>query len=455
MAAVGIMSLAPELLSAIFAHLHRRDLSGLLRVNKHVHDVAHRLLWETLYLSGSAWDPGFWATGQDYLDNPLDARACSLLAASAVAMVGLRSTRRLILSAKALRDDGGASGVLEMLRGMLERGEARLRTVEIVNMTALDEILNGNGTRLTWLYPDIAVDSAFLKYLKAYGDSGLSSPFSIELRRAFASSLPAFCAALHKSLSLPLLATLDLEFRLPMARRMPGAILALTELLNAARNLERLRLEPIAGSCPSGCQVWELGESLAQLQATVDGLGRLRSLEIKGTLFHPSFFLAPPTGVASVRYRGEVSIAWWRQFAKCPFAGVQEMQLLVQHVGLSDWEHMSGWAGPSDEEMSMDLGDTSSRRRKPRRRRFWLRDVAVTSLRVFRAEHDDDAEVAPADLEECVMRRNRELARGCVNELQTQVIRDDVAVLLKVEELASLSTGGEQRHWWPVGLMAR
>ncbi|KAK6337877.1 hypothetical protein TWF696_001355 [Orbilia brochopaga] len=438
---MAITSLPLELLSAIFIHLPRQDLAALLRVNRRIHEVAERQLWRTLYLSGSSWDHGLWSSDDGYADRPLDARGCRLLVGSGG--LGVRYTRQLRLLAKALKEGGGAGGVLDMVRGRMEGDEARVTTVEIVNLNTV-------------------VQSSFISYLKTYGSSK-ACRFSIELRRAFASSLVKFCTPLHQALDLELLGALDLEFRLPSPEQTADAIIALAGLLSAASNLQRLQLEPTAGSCSRYSQLRTLTEPLERLQSAVEKLCRLRYLDVNGTLFHPSFFLAPPGYVTRVRYRGGVSIAWWRRFAGCPFAGVREMQVQLLHVGLFDIDprQLPSWADSGDEELSMAMSEstddgvavrTGGRRRL---RRFWLRDVAVRGLEVFRVDCEGREElVAPADLVECVVRRNPGLARGCVNQLAHISSRSRSRDGSTYEGRAALTGGeGTTRCWWPRGIL--
>ncbi|KAF3917131.1 hypothetical protein ABW20_dc0107639 [Dactylellina cionopaga] len=71
----------------------------------------------------------------------------------------------------------------------------------------------------------------------------------------------------------------------------------------------------------------ELWRQLEILQSTVSGL-KLQTLYVWGTLFHPSFLLAPPAGCRTVAYYGaQMSTSWWRKFANQPFTGVENMWL--------------------------------------------------------------------------------------------------------------------------------
>ncbi|KAF3921287.1 hypothetical protein ABW21_db0207346 [Orbilia brochopaga] len=395
----SITSLAPELLSAIVSHLPRHDLTSLLRVDRHFHDIATRQLWRTLYISGSSWNPGFWGGEAGYSDTPLDARRCEKLVASGAR--GLKYTRRLVLLASALKNGGGASALLEMVKRGVESGEMRLLVVEIVNLNVM------------------GMSSDFLSYLKTCVSSQQSCSVSIELKRAFAPSLPRFCEKLPQAIDLSRLTALDLEHRPPDSGEKQDPIMGLTGLLSATKNLTRLQLE---------MKVWWGGpryfpqEPLRQLQSAVTALSKLRFLDVSGPLFHPSSFLAPPVGTTSVKYSGTVSFAWWRQLARCPFEGTRELELNLEYPLLLD---MLGWASLHEEETAWATKRDSVHGKTISTildEQFLLGDVMFTGLEWFRMVHNHER-VAPVDVEECVVRRNPRLARGCVKSLRARMKR--------------------------------
>ncbi|KAK6352034.1 hypothetical protein TWF718_005183 [Orbilia javanica] len=72
---------------------------------------------------------------------------------------------------------------------------------------------------------------------------------------------------------------------------------------------------------------FKLSPPLKTLQSTIRNLPKLRTLEIRGKFFHPSFFIAPPDSARSVTYDGVLSNKWLRGFRECSFANVTHLNI--------------------------------------------------------------------------------------------------------------------------------
>ncbi|KAK6532783.1 hypothetical protein TWF281_006959 [Arthrobotrys megalospora] len=130
----------------------------------------------------------------------------------------------------------------------------------------------------------------------------------------------------------------------------------------------------------------ELSGPLAKVQKAFLNLRKLREMYINGYIFHPFFFLVPPPSVKKLIIGRDMMPAWWQAFATCPLTDLQVLTIQT-------WKYY--------DFPTVHAVDTISRRR--RRLKFSLGDVAVCTLKRFSVSSGG---FWPADLDECIMRRN-------------------------------------------------
>ncbi|KAK6507162.1 hypothetical protein TWF481_005610 [Arthrobotrys musiformis] len=127
---------------------------------------------------------------------------------------------------------------------------------------------------------------------------------------------------------------------------------------------------------------------LRRLQSAILGLKKLYKLATSELLFHPSFFITPPENARKVTISQVVSREWWRQFSQCPFAGVEELVLIVH----ADYRP-EAWASPDD--IDNRAGEWGSV--------FKIGSLAVTGLKRLKWPTND---LAPHDFFELALARN-------------------------------------------------
>ncbi|KAK6343494.1 hypothetical protein TWF730_011084 [Orbilia blumenaviensis] len=176
-----------------------------------------------------------------------------------------------------------------------------------------------------------------------------------------------------------------------------GQIVELADILHEMFNLKYFSWDTDTHYCFRN--VFRLGEcymELEDLQAVVTNMKFLEVLVLSEFIFHPSFFLAPPASVKRLKYKGSFSVVWWRRFATYPFPGVEDLEIGVPNC--RPYHRMSDFLEPEDHDKKVED--------------LILGDVAISSLKRFETGRGSGAPGhLPADLEECILRKNKALKR--------------------------------------------
>ncbi|KAK6351537.1 hypothetical protein TWF718_004696 [Orbilia javanica] len=122
----------------------------------------------------------------------------------------------------------------------------------------------------------------------------------------------------------------------------------LVDVLSRAPGLKFLRLENFLKNTASGPQydIFEMhliGEDLGKLQQAILGLEKLETLVLSGVIFHHSWFVIPPKNVRTLDVKGPFTDVWYREFAKQPLVGVEDLTIAYCDDGCGIWESSEGW----------------------------------------------------------------------------------------------------------------
>lgn len=149
-----------------------------------------------------------------------------------------------------------------------------------------------------------------------------------------------------------------------------------------------------------------------ELQAAFTNMQRLESLALLDYLFHPSFFLIPPSTVKKLEYGGYLSRLWWRRFAEYPFPGVEDMHI-----------------------RAMESSKLVQIPRFPNLDDLFLEDVAITRLKNFTLGICQGTNsYRPVDLGECILRKNT----GLRQRVSTAIAKDQAHLLINRAQLRIL-----------------
>ncbi|KAK6520737.1 hypothetical protein TWF506_000983 [Arthrobotrys conoides] len=128
----------------------------------------------------------------------------------------------------------------------------------------------------------------------------------------------------------------------------------LVTTLSRAPRLRVLRLESLLRNSASNPQyeifdIELLRKELGELQKSISGLEKLETLILCGVIFHHSWFIIPPKNVRMLSLTGPFSDVWYREFAKQPLIGVENLTIEYADERCGDWETSDGW--------ELDLGE--------------------------------------------------------------------------------------------------
>ncbi|KAK6522745.1 hypothetical protein TWF281_002181 [Arthrobotrys megalospora] len=328
-------TLPQELLSSIIEDLRPHDLTSFLRVCKRFYHAGRPRLWHTLRSPDLPRSFRFAATTPGL---------CNLAAISddiGVDAMGFAYVKKLVFKV----------GEMACTQGGPDRGLDRLSNI------LCDQLVAGKmelqHVELCWGDFSYASEGAIrlLNTLKEYQKLNLPRKPSImtKMGHAYKRGTPSFPI---NHFALECITNLEIGFymddTLLMIEQAVHDIELLTNTLKGARFLQRLVIvgEGYAGG--TECPISGLPQ-LEKLQDAVTDLKHLVELRISGYLFHPSFFLAPPENTKKVTIKQEISIAWWRKFAQCPFTGLEDLSIDTSHVGI---ESVALWASGDDEEIT-------------------------------------------------------------------------------------------------------
>lgn len=280
--------------------------------------------------------------------------------------------------------DPGLDGLSKILDEQLLAGKVQLQQVELC-WEDIERASNGATN--------------FLKTLKEYQKLNLPQRPSIVakmadqyggLRRPFVFPIELFALECITDLELGFGGEQE-EFGISMARIISDIEL-FTNTLKGTHSLQYLSIKwrESIGDTPSS--VIKLPQ-LKGLQSAITDLKHLRGLSLSGYLFHPSFFIIPPENTKSLTIKQEVSIAWWRKFAQCPFMGLEDLTMETRHAGT---ELISEWLSSDEEEVRFYESAHEFE--------FLLGDLEIRGLKNFRTY--SDYYYRPDDFSELLRRKN-------------------------------------------------
>ncbi|KAJ6260253.1 hypothetical protein Dda_4477 [Drechslerella dactyloides] len=473
-----LVTIPPELVGEIMAYLPLNDVLSLMRTCKALYPGSHRRLWHTLHLCDRV--------PRRYIGPPCPPLTFMPQVANVVANEGCRQLERVMQEARTQKGkctEGQSlwSGLADSqfgfqhMRGLALEAEVFQRSTAWVEdglISALGHLIGGGKIPLTWM--KVSVWSSyletsdrlpggieqFLSLVKKYSKTKKPEEFSLIVDANFISSISPWYrlrSSLFDLIDMSKLTTLDLRLDLfddddegPIAgaavfapqqhyskNRRPAAQVAgsnavkqikeLTRLLIRSPNLRSFRLITDSEDRPyNPPPISQLAPLLKKLQYAFLNLRKLTWLALCGEIFHPSFFVIPPRNVRVVKIRCDVSVAWWRRFARCPFPAVEEMLLLHRPV------LRGGWMDASDEMHYKPVVQTHCIGDYGAPYAFAVGDVGISTLKRFFT----DGECAPADLLRCIVRKNKGLAG------QKQPIRLPPALM------QNMSRGGRYRGYF-------
>ncbi|KAK6499032.1 hypothetical protein TWF481_011601 [Arthrobotrys musiformis] len=444
---LSLVSLAdsPELFSNVIAYLNRTDTFSLLLTCKALYPAAHQRLWSTLDLS----EYPLFFNHEDAISNQGRHKLAQLLKIYRSDLSGLKLVHTLHLNGGVFSKTSvtRTSGLMGTLGDQLYRRSMEPRHVSLdISSTYCDIGLESSNsyTSKDGLF--------FLQVLKDYSRSRAPVFFTLHLTADFIGPTlhrDKFKINLSDILDLTKLTKLNLTLYLrnrilstddqealwdsgeewednqpgnrspqqkfadydvigdsdtgnirEQAKLLSGLLFSTPNLIDLCLATNSSRYEPV--------ELYNFAKALKALQRTVLALRKLRVLELHGLIFHPCFFLHPPESVKVFRVESggasNVSAAWWKKFAACPFTNVEEMTLNTQHMALGNWT-----SSDDEEEQQTDI-------------KFWIfgvGDVKIQGLRKFRAPLLETLQIThgPLDLLECILKKNPNLDEDSASRL--------------------------------------
>ncbi|KAK6528065.1 hypothetical protein TWF281_009323 [Arthrobotrys megalospora] len=378
----------PEILLLILEELPDDDLLSLLQTCKALSPICKNALWSTLE---------FHWCGESM--NERTKGLANLVNTKGVDATGLKYTRTLRLGYHIFNwewdypREGGrtrvrpAADIISVLADLLDGNKVDFQRVE-VNMSHIHSRARGyeNGPVLT------DDEERLFCSLKKYSESRVSK-FSIRVSTSVVSLVPKYFNLddiAELEISIPYSSERDRDIRPWADEPMSSNILELADLLTSIPNLKLFSWK--ADYFSPNRTLPELSDSLAKLQTVFTNMRSLREFQLHDCLFHPEFFLVPPDSVTRL-WLGTLSREWWAQFAECPLPSVRVITA-------------KGWPDPHKDYHYM-IGDVAIR---------GLQELYTTGYNI------------PADLETCMLRRNKGLTRRSVGviskERATRLMRD-------------------------------
>ncbi|KAF3911528.1 hypothetical protein ABW20_dc0108787 [Dactylellina cionopaga] len=434
-----LTSLPPELLSLILTHLDLKDTFSFLRTCKALYPISHRHLWSTLHLCDRIPLKYKGPPCPPFVHNPFNA-------------IGNDGCRRL---AKAIREFGDDKLGFEYIRGLVLEPEVFARSTACMKdgvLKVLGDRIEAGDVGITWVkvsvwssYLETSDDppagiERFLRILKRYSEGKTAEEFSSILDVNFIASISPWYSpkcSLFDLIDTTKITSLDLQLDLyddedeegellmsnsqenegdnaedgdsdaddedatdttPMVEGIAAKqIRDLTRLLTEAVNLRTMKLVTDSEDRPyTPPPIYKLAHLLNKLQTAFTGLKRLNWLYLRGEIFHPSFFIAPPENVRDLKIKCIVSVAWWRRFAACPLTGVRDLTIYNRPV------ERGGWMSGKDEDDYDAMGDEVTGL-------WWLplpfdvNEVKVEGLRTLWVQGG----FTPGDFVECIVKQCR------------------------------------------------
>ncbi|KAK6511542.1 hypothetical protein TWF481_000454 [Arthrobotrys musiformis] len=436
------LSAAPELLYSVLEYLEPADTFSLLLTCRNIHPIAYKHLWRTIHLyNHSRWRAGMPRSTSRMrrfyqgaitrtpavaaLEDKTSDKLASIIDTLGPQDTGLPFTRKLVFHPRCLKDTHGffRSSLAKNVGDLMQDGVLNINCVQL----SLDVVIDGDGNG------DGAV-SRFLTQLKEYSESKPPEQFSIILATYLDKEVP-------RIIHIERITVLNLNIRSADLSRSRGVVLGddsdaysdpepesdsefsdassyqdgtaykdktqfnteiaerLTSLLSRCENLLTLTIHMNGIDNRPGARYVDLKLSphLQDLQAAFYNLPKLRKLTFRSTLFHPSFFIAPPESTRTVNYEGLLSNRWFQSFKKCPFTNVKQLSI---HINPDSYNQ--------------------SLRCKPDFEPQPLGDIAVSSLTSFSYE-ETSSKVHIPDIIPCILRRNKNLDRTSKEKLLADI----------------------------------
>ncbi|KAK6513964.1 hypothetical protein TWF506_008394 [Arthrobotrys conoides] len=345
----SLTALAPELIYTILENLSFRDLYHLLQTCKYLYSLTFPHIWTAWDINGTYMErhkPGVILVGDLWRLIRLSENYKSDL------KTGWEYLKTIIM--EDLHTCNTHSDLIELLGREVQEGRLKLKK-------AAFNICCSNHTSCI---------GKLFQILKAYSEHRSSKDFSMSLI-AYDSLLSSQMLALI-SLNNLTIVTLYTSYIQDSTFYLRNIITGLKNLLSQAIQLEKLSLPISRFDDPEDFKPWPIGacrRELNDLNEAFQKHQKLRELHFGGVFLHPSFFVIPPPGVRVLEYKCYTTPAWWVEFSKCSFEGVEELTLGCVNAKKwwqrADYESFSGisWAGNGS---------------------FELDDIAVTGLKKFK-----------------------------------------------------------------------
>ncbi|KAK6496155.1 hypothetical protein TWF481_002179 [Arthrobotrys musiformis] len=200
-------------------------------------------------------------------------------------------------------------------------------------------------------------------------------------------------------------------------------IIALKELFRLSPNLEVLILNPVMEILdfqPLPSHV----PALDELAKTFLGSKRLHTLDVRVYLFHPSYFFPVPECVKTLSFYhvNLYSKAWWMEFSKFPFRGVENLEIFPSE------EEFGYIFARDDYQIGTDRDGTERTPEEIGIKGYRLGDVEVSGLKNFKFE-DTEKLFLPRDLILCILKKNE----GLDERVKQDLIRQSGAISILEE----------------------
>ncbi|KAF3192027.1 hypothetical protein TWF788_004218 [Orbilia oligospora] len=404
---LSLLSLAdsPELFSNIIAYLHRTDTFSLLLTCKSLYPIAHQWLWSTLDLS----EYPLFFNHEDSVSNQGRYKLAQLLKIYRSDLSGLKQIQNIHLNGGVFSKTSvtRTSGLMGTLGDQLYRRsiEPRHVSLDISSPTLHRDKFKHNLSDIFDLTKLTKINLTL--YLRNRILSSDDQEALWDSSEEWEDNQPGNRSPQQRFADYDVIGDSDTGNIREQAKLLSGLLFSTPNLVHLCLATNSSRYEPV--------ELYNFAKALKALQRTVLALRKLRVIELHGLIFHPCFFLHPPESVRVFRIEsggtGNVSAAWWKKFAACPFTNVEEMTLNTQHMALGNWT-----SSDDEEEQQNDI-------------KFWIfgvGDVKMGNLRKFRAPLLETLQIShgPLDLLECVLKKNPQLDEDSVKRLSAACMLD-------------------------------
>ncbi|KAK6535357.1 hypothetical protein TWF694_001819 [Orbilia ellipsospora] len=438
---MALTSLPSELLTLILTHLNLKEIFAFLQTCKALYPISHRHLWSTLHLCDRIPDEYKGPPCPPFVYNPANAignDGCKALARaireSGGGKLGFGYIRGLVLEPEVFNRSTACmtDGVLKVLGDRIGADEVPVRWAKV---TVWGKFLEASDD------PPTGVER-FLKILKKYSESKSADDFSIILDTNFVTSISAWFrpkCSIFDLIDMEKITSLDLQLDVydegddfieegeetgeedlgeeahdsdesttavpKTTKRIPtytgaGArpIADLTRLFTETINLRILKLNVECEEEVVFPPIIKMAPGLKPLQSAFSKLRKLEWLYLEGMIFHQSFFLTPPENTRELKVNCNISISWWKKFAKSPLVGLRKFTVFNS---LLPTQPLPGQSSDDDYDSLEEIDHLL--RIRDRFCEFKLGEVAVEGLKEVWVQTG----FVPSDLIECIQKKSR------------------------------------------------